>query len=248
MTEIISSDSVSIPQSVFVARMGEREVLLTTTSRFTATHDAGNFYIRSVFYQHCASTETSSAHRGECSSTRLGWGATANLLKETNVNIDLTKGIGILNPSLQIRHNGGDPIGTVRRESVTFDSGLTIPDAARIDIVIEGTTFVIAEGFDTHGRNVYDGDPSTLSGKAFVDKNMKSNFFAVGWGEPHFVTDFNQAKSNPSNGLYVYDFIVAINDENQDTLFYRTYLKLMNDDGSPIILTYAPSSGYLCCG
>lgn len=239
------SSMPSAPPAKFVAVVDgvEHDVPgLGASNRFTDKNLSGNFYIDSVLFQHCPSDATIATHTTCDPSPR--WGTQMNLLKSSQENVDLSIGAAILNPILHVRHDGG--AGTTRRESITFNDG-TVPDAIRIDISIPGvnTTFTLFEGFGGGGRrNEINSDTSIPSGKAFADNNLSASFFGVGWGESHFITEYNQNKSDTSAGLYCHDFVVS---GDSDKLIFRTFLMILNDDGTPIQIPHKAVSGYSCC-
>ena len=235
------SSMTSAPPAKFVAVVDgvEHDVPgLGASNRFTDENLNGNFYIDSVLFQHCPSDATIATFT-RCDPSPQ-WGTTMNLLKSSQENVDLSIGAAILNPILYVRHDGG--AGTTSRES----AGL-VPDAIRIDISIPGVNakLTIAEGFGVDGgRNEITSDTSIPSGKAFADNNMSASFFGVGWGESHFITEYNQNKSDASAGLYCHDFAVS-GDSNR--LIFRTFLVILHDDGTPIQIPHKEVGGYSCC-
>lgn len=237
----------SAPPAKFIAVVGDVEYDvpgLGAMNRFTNENLDGNFYIDSVLFQHCPSDATVAAHT-TCDPSPQ-WGTQMNLLKSSQKEIDLSIGAAILSPILHVRHNGG--AGTTRRESVRFhDGGVT--DAISIDISIPNvnTTFTISEGFGKGGlRNEITSDTSIPSGKAFAENNLSASFFGVGWGESHFITEYNQSKSDAATGLYCHDFVVAQRGDS-DKLIFRTFLVILKDDGTPIQIPHKVVSGYSCC-
>jgi hypothetical protein len=235
-----------VPPAKFVAQIGAAEHVADVFKKFTSNDIEGNFYIDAVMFGHCPTSETQLKDNGdECSSVSPWSSQSVNLLKASRADIDLTVGNAILNPILMVRHSGGNKLGTIRKAH-TVHYGLTIPDAIRIDVVVAGSTFTITEGFGIDGRNEIHSDTNIPSGKAFSENNMATSFFGVGWGDSHFINNFNTSKSDPTTGLYAYDFHVAEN-PNGDKLFFRTYLKVLQDDLSPIVIPSRATTGHPCC-
>ena len=236
----------TLPASKFIAVVDGEERSVQSFKRFQSNRPDGNFYINNVYYNHCP-LSTTRGKQGDCAE-EMPYSTSADLLTNRQHNlssVDVKKGVGILNPQIYVRHSGGSALGTVRMERTQFPNGLAIPAAISVDITVGSTTFTIAEGFGKDGRNEIVASEATASGRAFTDTGMANKFFSVGWGAEHHVTDFVTSASSPSEGIYAYDFVVA--SLSNDRLVYRTYLQLLEDDKTPIVLSYAPSTGYTCC-
>ena len=236
-----------LPQSKWVSiELSGRETNVTAFKRLTSSNAKGNYYIDSVYFQVCP-------ERGHYATQKLlkacnggkptaNWSSSINLLSSTSVDISastLASSTAILNPVLYVRFQGGDPLGKTRR---VLSGSVQVN---QVTVKVGAQSYQIVEGLGGNGQvNKFNVDTSTPDGK--LANSIKSSLFAVGWGQDQIVNNFNKPESDPSNGVYAYDFQVSQNSSGA-RLVYRTYLILKEDDNTAVTLSQESTNGYTCC-